>query len=129
VAFQKTDSQATEPSLSDSTTTNDPSRVTSASEAPARDNGVRRALRYVGHHPFRTIAAATLAGALINANVAVSLGVVASAMVLLLNPNGREKRRRFERQLRRLGRGAVTVVREPSPSDRGRPSDGGALSP
>jgi hypothetical protein len=68
--------------------------------------------RYVRRHPFRVIAALTAGGALINAQAAVALGVVASVAVLLAAPNGLEARRDLERRLRQLGRGAVTETRE-----------------
>jgi hypothetical protein len=46
---------------------------------------------------------ATAAGALIEAEPAVALGVVASVAILLLTPNGVAKRRELERQIDRNG--------------------------
>ncbi len=77
----------------------------------------RLAIRYVRRHPFRAIGALTVAGALVNAQLAVALGVVASVAVLLAAPNGSEARRDLGRRLRQLGRGAVTETRE-RPRDR-----------
>lgn len=94
----------------------------STSEGPGASGDVPRssfeaALRYVRRHPFRAIAALTVAGALLDAGLAVALGVVASVAVLLAAPNGAEARRDLQRRLRQLGRGAVTETRE-RPHDR-----------
>jgi hypothetical protein len=70
------------------------------------------ALRSLRRHPFRAIATLTVAGALINAQLAVTLGVVATVAVLLAAPNGAEARRQLERRFRQLGRGSVTEIRE-----------------
>jgi hypothetical protein len=84
-------------------------------------SSVRSALRYVRRHPFRTIAALTVAGAWLHAELAVALGLVASVVVLLAAPNGRGARRDLERRVRQLGRGAVTVTRErPGGGDEAR---------
>jgi hypothetical protein len=91
----------------------------STNEGPGTSGDVSRArfraaLRYVRRHPFRAIAACTVAGALLDAELAVALGVVASVAVLLAAPSGAEARRDLRRRLR-LGRGAVTETRERPP--------------
>jgi hypothetical protein len=70
----------------------------------------RAALRCVRRDPFRAIAAFAVAGALIDAQRAVVLGVLASVTVLLAAPNGSDARRDLGRRLRQLGRGAVTEI-------------------
>jgi hypothetical protein len=67
---------------------------------------------YFSRHPFRAIGGLTVAGSLLDAQLALTLGVVASVVVLLAAPNGAQARRDLERRLRRLGRGAVTETRE-----------------
>jgi hypothetical protein len=63
---------------------------------------VARSLKYVAWHPFRFIALAVAAGVFVDAPIALALGIVAAATVLIATPNGARKQRELEHHIDRM---------------------------